>query len=160
MTVFTQYRDILKAVKNVANGPFVHTKRAHCNPSFMQEICFENESHYNLRNNNEFFQPRVRSVGNSTESVRFKGPQLWQILPQTIGEGEVAFFSAKRWNCRIRIDLIESVTPCRDAQVVGPYWGSNPLHLTVLAAMSEDYTTAPQHLQYETLDPLLSLKQI
>ena len=28
------------------------------NPSFMQEIFFENESHYNLRNNNEFVQPR------------------------------------------------------------------------------------------------------
>ena len=59
------------------------------------------------------------------------------------GEGEVAFFSAKRWDRRNRVDLIESATPCHDAQVVGPYRDSNPLHLTVLAAMSEDYTTAP-----------------
>ena len=63
------------------------------------------------------------------------------------GEGEVAFFSAKRWDRRNRADLIESATPCHDAQVVGPYRDSNPLRLTVLAAMSEDYTTAPQHLQ-------------
>ena len=63
------------------------------------------------------------------------------------GEGEVAFFSAKRWDRRNRVDLIESATPCHDAQVVGPYRDSNPLRLTVLAAMSEDYTTAPQHLQ-------------
>ena len=63
------------------------------------------------------------------------------------GEGEVAFFSAKRWDRRSRTDLIESATPCHDAQVVGPYRDSNPLHLTILAAMSEDYTTAPQHLQ-------------
>ena len=62
------------------------------------------------------------------------------------GEGEVAFFSAKRWDRRNRVDLIESATPCHDAQVVGPYRDSNPLRLTVLAAMSEDYTTAPQHL--------------
>ena len=54
------------------------------NPSFMQEIFFENESHYDMRNNNEFVQPWVRSVGNGTESVRFKGPQLWQMLPQAI----------------------------------------------------------------------------
>ena len=54
------------------------------NPSFMKEIFCENESHYNLRNNVEFVQPRVRSMGNGTESVRFKGPQLWRILPQTI----------------------------------------------------------------------------
>ena len=63
------------------------------------------------------------------------------------GEGEVAFFSAKRWDRRNRADLIESATPCHDAQVVGPYWDSNPLRLTILAAMSEDYTTAPQYLQ-------------
>ena len=48
---------------------------------------------------------------------------------------------------RNRAYLIESETPCRDAQVVGPYRDSNALRLAVLAAMSEDYTTAPQHLQ-------------
>ena len=62
------------------------------------------------------------------------------------GEGEVAFFSAKRWDRRNRADLIEFATPCHDAQVAGPYQDLNPLHMTVLAAMSEDYTTAPQHL--------------
>ena len=64
------------------------------------------------------------------------------------GEGEVAFFSAKRWDRRNRADLIESATPCHDAQVVGLYQGLNPLRLTILTAMSEDYTTAPQHLVY------------
>ena len=61
-------------------------------------------------------------------------------------EGEVAFFSAKRWDRRNRADLIESATPCHDTQVAGPYRDSNPLRLTILAAMSEDYTTAPQYL--------------
>ena len=65
------------------------------------------------------------------------------------GEGEVAFFSAKRWDRRNRADLIESATPCHDAQVVGPYRDSNPLRQILLAAMSQDYTTAPQHLQPE-----------
>ena len=68
-------------------------------------------------------------------------------LYETEGEGEVAFFSAKRWDRRNRADLIESATPCHDAQVVGLYRDSNPLRLIILAAMSEDYTTAPQHLQ-------------
>ena len=45
-------------------------------PSFMQEIFYENVGRYNLRNNNEFIQPRVRSVNSGTESIRFKGPQL------------------------------------------------------------------------------------
>ena len=55
-------------------------------------------------------------------------------------EGEVAFFSAKRWDRRNRADLIESVTPCHKAQLVGLYRDSNPLRLTVLAAMPENYT--------------------
>ena len=69
------------------------------------------------------------------------------ILKTVKDEGEVAFFSAKRWDRRNRADLIESATPCHDAQVAGPYRDSNPLRLTILAGMSEDYTTAPQHLQ-------------
>ena len=36
------------------------------------------------------------------------------------GEGKVAVFSAKRWGCRSSEALIESATPCHDAQVVGP----------------------------------------
>ena len=35
------------------------------------------------------------------------------------GEGEVAFFGAKRWGRRNKIDLIESAAPYHDAQVVG-----------------------------------------
>ena len=58
-------------------------------------------------------------------------------------EGEVAFFSAKSWDRRNRADLIESMTPCHVVQVVGPYYDWNPLHLTVLVVMSEDYTTVP-----------------
>ena len=57
-------------------------------PLFMREIFRENTTRYNLRSNNEFTQPRVRSVSNGTESVRFKGPQLWQTLPLTIRNSE------------------------------------------------------------------------
>ena len=72
------------------------------------------------------------------------------------GEGEVAFFSAKRWDRRNRADLIDSVTLCHDARVVGPYRDSIPLRLTVLAAMSEDYTTAPQpFLKLDNRNPQL-----
>ena len=66
----------------------MYKTRNDLNPSFMQEIFCENITHYNLRNNNEFIQPRVRSVNNGSESVRFKGPQLWQTLPPTIRNSE------------------------------------------------------------------------
>ena len=59
------------------------------NPSFMQEIFCENATHYNLHNNNEFVQPRVKSVSNGTESGQFKGPQLWQMLPARIRNSEL-----------------------------------------------------------------------
>ena len=59
------------------------------------------------------------------------------------GEGEVAVFSAKRWDRRSSSALTESATPCHDAQVVGSFQVSNPLRLIVLASKSEDYTTAP-----------------
>ena len=67
------------------------------------------------------------------------------LLPglKVIGESEVAFSTQSCGICRNRADLIESATSCQDAQVVGP---CHPSRLTVLAAMSEDYTTAPQHL--------------
>ena len=82
--------------------------------------------------------------------ARFKTLNASDMFDTNIGEGEgeVAFFSAKRWDRRNRADLIESATPCHDAQVVGLYRDSNLLRLTILAAMSEDYTTAPQHLQH------------
>ena len=51
------------------------------NPSFMQEIFCDNTTYYNLRNNNEFFQPRVRSVNNRTESVRSNDTNLAVPLP-------------------------------------------------------------------------------
>ena len=65
------------------------------NPLFMQEIFCENAIHYNLRNNNEFVQPRVKSVNNGTESVRFKGLQLWQCYHQRY-EIRIRFVSLKQ----------------------------------------------------------------
>ena len=68
------------------------------------------------------------------------------------GEGEVAVFGAKRWDSRGSEALIKSATTCHDAHVVGSYRVSNPLHLTVLTAKSEEYATAPEHLQENIAD--------
>ena len=43
----------------------------------------------------------------------------------SVGEDEVAVFSTERWDRRNRADLIESATPCHDAQVVGSYRARN-----------------------------------
>ena len=92
-------------------------------------------------------------------NILLQKAEVWQILEKfsfpfanpkptvfaIFCEGEVAGFSAKRWDRRNRADLIESATPCHDAQVVGLYRVSNTVRLTVLAAISMDYTTVPQH---------------
>ena len=81
-------------------------------PSFMQEIFRENKTHHNLQNSNEFAQPRVRSVSNGTEGVRFKGPQLWQMLPSTVRNLETLCLFNKeikdwyRENCPCKLCLI------------------------------------------------------
>ena len=85
------FRELLQkdsaATMHAKNLPILMTEmyktRNGLNPSFMQEIFCENTSYYNMRSNNEIFQPRVISENNGTESVPFKGPQLWQILPPT-----------------------------------------------------------------------------
>ena len=87
-------------------------------PSFMQEIFRESTTHYNLRNNNEFTQPRVRSVSNGTESVRFKGPQLWQTLPPTIRNSETL--------CRFKKEiknLYGEYCPCKLCRIFIPNLG-------------------------------------
>ena len=62
----------------------VYTVKNNLMPSVMQEIFCNNESYYNLRNNNGFLQPRVRSVNYGTGRIKFKGPQLLRMLPQSI----------------------------------------------------------------------------
>ena len=47
----------------------------------------------------------------------------------TEGEGEVAVFSAKSWDRRNSYALIESATPCHDAQRC--WWDLNSVRLTV-----------------------------
>ena len=70
------------------------------NPPFMNEIFRERENMYNLRNNNEFVIPRIKTVNFGSESIRYRGPQLWFSLPQDIRNTEsLSLFKSKtkRW---------------------------------------------------------------
>ena len=86
----------------------MYKTRNDLNPSFMQEIFCENTTHYDLRNNNEFIQPRVRSVNNGSESIRFKGPQLWQTLLLTLRNSE----SLYQFKTKIK-NWYGEICPCR-----------------------------------------------
>ena len=69
------------------------------------------------------------------------------ILSPLTGEGGVAIHSAKLLDRRKLAGLIDFVTTCHDAQMVGPYRLSNQPRLTVLIAKSEDYATVPPNFQ-------------
>ena len=58
------------------------------NPSFMNEIFRERLNMYNLRNNNELVLPRIKTVNFGSESIRYRGTQLWFSLPQDIRNTE------------------------------------------------------------------------
>ena len=71
------------------------------NPPFMNEIFRERENVYNLRNNNEFVLPRIRTVNFGSETIRYRGPQLWLSLPQDIRNAEsILLFKSKIKNWR------------------------------------------------------------
>ena len=87
------------------------------NPPFINEIFRERENMYNLRNNNEFVIPRIKTVNFGSESIRYRGPQLWFSLPQDIRNTEsLSLFKSKikRWHgeecsCRLCRPFIPNV---------------------------------------------------
>ena len=52
------------------------------NPPFIGEIFCERASTYNLRNNNEFLLPRVRTTSYGSETIKYRWQRLWLSLPQ------------------------------------------------------------------------------
>ena len=72
------------------------------NPNFMKEIFKERENMYSLRNNNEFEIPKIKTVIFGSDTVRYRGPQLWLSLPQdTKNADSIQEFKSKikNWNC-------------------------------------------------------------
>ena len=54
------------------------------NPAFIREIFCEHESQYNLRISNDFSLPRIKTVTYGSETIRYRGPQVWATVPQLI----------------------------------------------------------------------------
>ena len=49
---------------------------------------FRNEIPYNLRHRSQFHIPPVRTVFSGTESIKFLGPKIWEIIPDEMKELE------------------------------------------------------------------------
>ena len=84
---------------------------------FMNEIFRERENMYNLRNNNEFVIPWIKTVNFGSESIRYRGPQLCFSLLQDIRNTEsLSLFKSKikKWHgdecfCRLCRPFIPNV---------------------------------------------------
>ena len=50
-------------------------------PQLMNNIFFKKENRYNLRSESCWEIPAVKSVYHGTESLSFRGPKTWDILP-------------------------------------------------------------------------------
>ena len=64
-------------------------------PTLMKQVFPEREIPYNLRNLNSF-QSTVSTVFNGTETVAFRGPKIWAIVPEDIkNSGSLTRFKEK-----------------------------------------------------------------
>ena len=62
--------------------------KVNINPPFMKEIFCERTVTYNLRNNNEFLLPRVRTTSYGSETIKYIGQRLWLSVPQHIRDAQ------------------------------------------------------------------------
>ena len=53
-------------------------------PSIVTDLFEQRNEIYDLRNNNPFSIPAVRTVYHGSESISFLGPKIWTILPDAI----------------------------------------------------------------------------
>ena len=62
--------------------------KVNINPPFMKEIFCERTVTYNLRNNNEFLLPRVRTASYGSEIIKYRWQRLWLSIPQHIRDAQ------------------------------------------------------------------------
>ena len=65
-------------------------------PIFMKSVFPDTSNPYNLRNKPEFKTSNVRTVSYGTETLTFRGPKTWLLVPNVIRNSEsVSEFKAK-----------------------------------------------------------------
>ena len=64
-------------------------RRCTKSPDIMKYISPDTTNPYNLRNKNPFKGSNVHTVYNGTETISFRGPKTWAIVPEKIKTSEV-----------------------------------------------------------------------
>ena len=65
-------------------------------PPIMNDMFLRRDTKYNLRNFRELLVEKATTVKYGTETITYKAPQLWQLLPREIKDAEATFFSVHR----------------------------------------------------------------
>ena len=53
-------------------------------PSFMKNVFPDSTNYYDIRNEPAFKMSNIRTVFNGTETISFRGPKTWSLLPNDI----------------------------------------------------------------------------
>ena len=91
--VYKDYESNFNTLLGKDNSVSIHAKnlqilmiemfktKENMNPHFMKEIFCERIVTYNLRNNNEFLLPRVKTTSYGSETIKYRGQRLWLSIP-------------------------------------------------------------------------------
>ena len=83
----------------------------------MQELFTKQAQVYNLRNNRDWEVPYAKTVAYGIETIRYRGPNIWELLPSNIKDAKTLdVFKAKikDWKpkgCTCRLSQL--CLPCR-----------------------------------------------
>ena len=74
----------------------MYKRKNNLSPSIMKLIFPDNTNPYNLRNNNPFKCENVHTVYNGTETLSYRGPKTWALVPENIKQSKsLSEFKAK-----------------------------------------------------------------
>ena len=62
----------------------IYKTKNNLSPSFMSNIFTESQNPHQLRNEATFETNNVKSVYNGSETIAFRGPQIWSLVPENI----------------------------------------------------------------------------
>ena len=81
-------------------------------PSFMKGVFPDSLNPYNLRNGPEFKTSNIHNVANGTETITFRGPKTWSLVPDNIKNSQ----SLSEFKAKIKLWKPEGCT-CRICKV-------------------------------------------
>ena len=86
-------------------------------PTLMKHIFPNRDTHYNLRNMNPFQSTNVNTVYNGTETLSFRGPKTWALVPKDIKNSaslskfktKIRLWEPKGCTCRLCKTFIQNL---------------------------------------------------